>query len=189
MPENTFIKPKRRVFHMIPWNSDKNIGKSYNESMSMVKSNDWVCFLDGVAVHTSPFFGKRIEDFIDTNPEYSLFTCVTNRVNCTYQIAPGVDIKNNDQEYHRNFGDNIWETYGNQVMDVTNNMELSGVFIAIKKSVWEKVGGFKEDKMLTVDNDIHRKIRISGEKVGLMKGIYVQHWYRGGIKENRKHLL
>ena len=57
------------------------------------------------------------------------------------------------------------------------------------KSVWEKVGGFKEDKMLTVDNDIHRKIRISGEKVGLMKGIYVQHWYRGGIKENRQHLL
>jgi GT2 family glycosyltransferase len=178
MPENTFIKPKRRVFHMIPWNSDKNIGKSYNESMSMVKTNDWVCFLDGDAVHTSHFFGKRIEEVIDTN-----------RVNCTYQIAPGVDVKNNDQEYHRNFGDNIWETYGNQVMDVTNNMELSGVFIAIKKSVWEKVGGFKEDKMLTVDNDIHRKIRISGEKVGLMKGIYVQHWYRGGIKENRKHLL
>jgi len=114
---------------------------------------------------------------------------VTNRVNCPYQIAPGVDIKTNDQEYHRNFGDRIWELYGNQVMDVTKNMELSGVFIAIKKSVWEKVGGFKEDKMLTIDNDIHRKIRLINEKVGLMKGIYVQHWYRGGIKENKQHLL
>jgi hypothetical protein len=51
MTENTFIKPKGRVFHMIPWNSDKNVGKSYNESMSMVKTNDWVCFLDGDAVH------------------------------------------------------------------------------------------------------------------------------------------
>jgi GT2 family glycosyltransferase len=68
-------------------------------------------------------------------------------------------------------------------------MELSGVLIVIKKSIWEKVGGFKEDKMLTIDNDIHRKIRISGGLVGLMKGIYVQHWYRGGIKENRQHLL
>ena len=36
MPENTFIKPKGRVFHMNHWNSDKNIGKSYNESMSIV---------------------------------------------------------------------------------------------------------------------------------------------------------
>jgi hypothetical protein len=44
MTENTFIKPKGRVFHMIPWNSDKNIGKSYNESMSMVKTNDWIVF-------------------------------------------------------------------------------------------------------------------------------------------------
>ena len=110
MTENTFIKPKGRVFHMIPWNSDKNIGKSYNESMSIVKSNDWVCFLDGDAVHTSHFFGKRIEEVIYTNPEYSLFTCVTNRVNCQYQIAPGVDIKTNDQEYHRNFGEHIWES-------------------------------------------------------------------------------
>jgi GT2 family glycosyltransferase len=99
-----------------------------------------------------------------------------------------VDIKTNDQEYHRNFGDTLWELYGNQVMNVTHNMELSGVLIVIKKSVWEKVGGFKEDKMLTIDNDIHRKIRISGGLVGLMKGIYVQHWYRGGIKENSQHL-
>lgn len=189
MPENTFIKPKGRIFHMIPWNSDKNIGKSYNELMSMVKSEDWVCFLDGDAVHTSHFFGKRIEEVIQTNPEYSLFTCTTNRVNCQYQIAPNVDIKTNDQEYHRNFGDTLWESYGNQVMDVTHNMELSGVLIVIKKSVWEKVGGFKEDKMLTIDNDIHRKIRVSGGLVGLMRGIYVQHWYRGGIKENRQHLL
>jgi hypothetical protein len=43
--------------------------------------------------------------------------------------------------------------------------------------------------MLTIDNDIHRKIRLINEKVGLMKGIYVQHWYRGGIKENKQHLL
>jgi hypothetical protein len=140
MIENTFIKPKGRVFHMIPWNSDKNIGKSYNELMSMVKTDDWVCFLDGDAVHTSHFFGKRIEEVIQTNPEYSLFTCTTNRVNCQYQIAPNVDIKTNDQEYHRNFGDSLWELYGNQVMDVTHNMELSGVLIVKKihmgKSWW-----------------------------------------------------
>jgi GT2 family glycosyltransferase len=186
---NIFIKPKSRVFHIIPWNSDKNIGKSYNESMSLVNFEDWVCFLDGDAVHTSHFFGKRIEDVIESNPEYSLFTCTTNRVNCPYQIAPNVNIKSNDQEYHRLFGESIWEKYGKQVSEITNSMELSGVFIAIKKSIWEKVGGFKEDRMLSIDNDIHRRVKLLGEKVGLMKGIYVQHWYRGGQKDNKQHLL
>lgn len=186
---NIFIKPKSRVFHIIPWNSDKNIGKSYNESMSLVNFEDWVCFLDGDAVHTSHFFGKRIEEVIESNPEYSLFTCTTNRVNCPYQIAPNVNIKSNDQEYHRLFGESIWEKYGKQVSEITNSMELSGVFIAIKKSIWEKVGGFKEDRMLSIDNDIHRRVKLLGEKVGLMKGIYVQHWYRGGQKDNKQHLL
>ena len=42
MSKNTFIVPKFKIYHFIPWNSDKNIGKSYNEIMSIIGSNDWV---------------------------------------------------------------------------------------------------------------------------------------------------
>lgn len=185
---NTFIKPKYRVFHIIPWNSDKNIGKSYNESMSLVNSDDWVCFLDGDAVHTTPFFGKRIEEVIDSNPEYSLFTCYTNRIGFPIQIAPGVNNETNDQKYHREFGENMWNQHGTSVLDVTKKRYISGVLLLIKKNVWEKVGGFKTNDMLGVDNDIHMKVSHFGGKVGLMKGIYVQHWYRGGDISNINHL-
>jgi GT2 family glycosyltransferase len=180
-----------RIFHIIPWNTDKNLGKSYNESMSMVGSDDWICFIDGDAVHTSHFFGKRIEDVVTANPEYSMFTCVTNRVNCQYQIAPNVDVKNDSQEYHRKFGDDIWNNYQTQVDDITDkqNPLISGVLILIKKSAWLEVGGFKEDKMLTIDGDMHRRMEKHGKKIGLMLGIYVQHWYRGGDKKNITHLL
>lgn len=184
-----FVVPNSKVYHFIPWNSQKNIGKSYNDMMSLVGPNDWVCFLDGDAVHTTHHFGFKIEEVIKYNPTYSMFTCYTNRVACKYQVAPNVNWGNNDQSYHRTVGENLWNSNKTDVIDITNNPELSGVLILLKKSAWEKVGGFKENKMLTVDNDMHVKIRNAGLRVGLMKGIYVQHWYRGGDINNKKHLL
>jgi GT2 family glycosyltransferase len=184
-----FSVPKFKIFHSIPWNSEKNIGKSYNEMMSLVGSDDWVCFLDGDAVHTTPFFGVRIEEVVKKNGDYSLFTCYTNRIGCPYQIAPNVDQKNNDQQYHRNFGEKMWNNFGAEVIDVTKQSPMSGVLLLVKKSSWESVGGFKEEKMLSVDNDIHIKFTNNGFKSGLMKGIYVQHWYRGGNVNDKKHLL
>jgi len=180
---------KSKIYHFIPWNSDKKIGVSYNQCMKMISDIDWACFIDGDAVHTTSFFGKRIEEVIYANPQYSLFTCYTNRIGCPYQIAPGVDQSSNDQSYHRTFGENLWNKFGTQVQDITNNSPLSGVMILIKKDIWKKVGGFKEDKMLTVDNDIHMKVAKSGGKVGLMKGIYVQHWYRNNNIKDIKHLI
>lgn len=181
--------PKFKVIHFIPWNTDKNIGKSYNQCMTMVGSKDWGCFVDGDAIHTTTYFGSRIENVIESNPTYSLFTCYTNRIGCPYQIAPGSDWNSNDMGYHRTLGENLWNKFNTQVIDITNNGEMSGVLILIKKSIWEQVGGFKEEKMLTVDNDIHRKVRSIGGKVGLMKGIYLQHWYRGGNINDKRHLL
>ena len=188
MADIIFNKPKYKVFHNIPWNSEKLIGKSYNQFMNLIGTNDWCCFLDGDAVHTSSYFGKRIEEIIIQNPQYSLFTCYTNRIGCPYQIAPNVDKNTNDQHYHRNFGENLWNSNKTSVVDITKNSPLSGVLILIQKSAWEKVGGFKEIGMLGVDNDIHVKFQKSNLKVGLMKGIYVQHWYRGGNIGDIKHL-
>lgn len=184
-----FNVPKYKVHHVIPWNSNKVIGKSYNETMELINDNDWVCFLDGDAVHTSPFFGSRIELVINENPNYDLFTCYTNRIGCSYQIPPNVDSNTNDQKYHRDFGENLWNTHTTKIKDITNNSPLSGVVILIKKSAWSKVGGFVESGMLGVDNDIHVKFKNFNLKVGLMMGIYVQHWYRGGNINDKKHLL
>lgn len=157
--------------------------------MSLLKKDDWACFLDGDAVHTTTFFGKNIEDVVLSNPEYSLLTCYTNRIGCPYQIAPGVDQKNNDQAYHRTFGEGLWNKNKTKVIDITNNQLMSGILILMKQSAWEKSGGFKEEKMLGVDNDIHRKFVELKMRVGLMSGVYVQHWYRGGNKNDKKHLL
>lgn len=184
-----FTIPKFSVHHYIPWDSNKNIGVSYNKMLSLVDDDDWVCFLDGDAVHTSPFFGKRIEEVIVNNSNFSMFTCVTNRIGCPYQVAQRVNQSTDDQRYHRDFGENLWNANKTLVLDITNLQLFSGVLILINKNAWQKVGGFKETGMLGVDNDIHTKFKNAGLKVGLMKGIYVQHWYRGGNINNKNHLL
>ena len=176
------------VYHSIPWNSHKNIGHSYNQFMSLLQDNDWACFLDGDAVHTTTFFGKNIELIIQANPEYGLFTCYTNRIGCSYQM-PGNYWNNDSQAYHRNIGEKLWKQHGTNVLDITNKSPLSGVLILINKSKWNEVGGFKEEKMLSVDNDIHLRFKNAGFKVGLMQGIYVQHWYRNGKQKEKSHLL
>ena len=186
-PLNTNIN--LQVYHTIPWDTTKNLGAYYNKFMSLLQDEDWACFLDGDAVHTTTYFGKYIEDIIRSNPEYGLFTCNTNRIGCKYQIPSNVDWSNDSQKYHRELGDKLWSQYKTKVLDITDNTPLSGVLILINKGKWNEVGGFKEDKMLSVDNDIHLRFRNAGFKVGLMQGIYVQHWYRGGKQKEKFHLL
>jgi glycosyltransferase involved in cell wall biosynthesis len=178
-----------QVYHTIPWDTSKNIGKCYNQFMSLLQDEDWACFLDGDAVHTTSFFGKNIEQVIASNQDYGLFTCYTNRIGCSYQIPSGANWNNDSQNYHRDIGKKLWEKYKTNILDITNNSPLSGVLILINKDKWSQVGGFKEEKMLSIDNDIHMKFKAAGFKVGLMKGIYVQHWYRNGIKQNKSHLI
>lgn len=177
------------IIHAIPWNSDKCIGKSYNDIIRLIDDESWVCFLDGDAVHTTTYFGKRIEDVVTANSDYQLLTCYTNRIGCSYQLAPGVNAESNDQKYHRIVGEAFWRRNQTKVVDITNNNYLSGVLILIKKSGWQKAGGFSELGMLGVDNDIHKKFKFLNLKVGLMTGIYVQHWYRGGNKNDKSHLV
>lgn len=115
-----------------------------------------------------------------------MFTCYTNRVACKWQVHPDVDVVSNDIKYHMEFGQSIKDN--NEVMDVTNNSLFSGMLFIVKKSAWDKIGGAKKTGMLRVDNDIHAKIKKNRLKFGLIKGLYVYHWYRNGDKNYTKHL-
>jgi hypothetical protein len=183
------IEIKHKVYYVLPWDSNKNIGKYLNELMSKLDDDEWVCILDSDAMHTTTYFGKRIEEVIDKNPEYSLFTCYTNRVDCPWQIAPNSDWNSDDISYHRNIGEELWQNNGTKVNDVTNNTLLSGVMIMMTKKTWNLIGKFEENMLIGIDNNIHKKIKDSGLKVGLMTGIYLYHWYRGGDKNNNYHII
>lgn len=176
-----------KIYYSVPFNTDKNIGVYYNDAMELLPNDsDYMVFVDGDTIFTTPDYGNIIYKAILNNPEYDMFTCYTNRVGCKWQIHPNVDIDSNDMKYHMEFGQSIKDN--EEVIDVTKNSLFSGMLFIVKKSAWNKIGGAKKAGMLGIDNDIHLKIKKNGLKFGLIKGLYVYHWYRGGNKYNTSHL-
>ena len=177
----------------IVWNTDKNIGVSYNKEMeSLPSDDDFRCFIDGDACFTTDFWGKQLEDIVSKYKNCGCFVGVTNRIGCLWQRVEGVDWDNNDMAYHRKVGNIMFDTRYTDITDVSNVPKgevQGGVLILLKKSVWKRVGGFKENGILGIDNDLHWKLQDHNEPVYMMNGVYVYHWYRGGYMTNKKHLL
>ena len=181
------------IYYSSPYTTDKNIGKFYNQFLEILPSNeDWACFIDGDTLFTTYDYGYLIEKVVAENPSVDCFTAYTNRVACEWQIAPNVDKETDDIKYHRKFGEDLKSSYRTSVMDVTDkprNSVLSGFFILLKKQSWIDIGRFKETGMLGVDNDLHWKLQDCGKKLMLMQGLYLYHWYRGGDRSYKKHLI
>ena len=177
------------IFYSIPWDSTKNIGKYYNQFMEILPSeNDFACFIDGDAMMLNTYFGKQLETYIEKYPECGIFTCMANRIGCEWQRAG--NWYSNDIQEHRMIAETL--NKGNyEIEDVTDKPErkvMGGVMILIKKATWQKIGKFKDQGMLGIDNDIHWKAQKTGEKLYLMKEVYVFHWYRGGNQLDKQHL-
>jgi hypothetical protein len=183
------IKLVPKVYHIIPWKTETNkIGEYLNDVFKISDDEDWICFLDGDAIHTTTWFGKRIEETIMENLNFSMFSCLTNRTTPTCQIASESNWEDNDLSNHRKIGEEIWEKNKTKVKEVTNISPVSGYFFLVKKETWKKAGGFDESKMLGVEWDFCDRVVKSNGKIGVMLGIYVYHWYRGGNKFNNNHL-
>lgn len=180
------------IYYSIPFSIEKNIGKYYNDFMELLPSDDdFACFVDGDTIFTTPNYGNQIEEATKKYPKVGCFTAYTNRVNCEWQIYPGVDKDNNDMYYHRQIGKQAQERFWSKCIDVTDmprDKVLSGFLMLLKKSVWKKIGGFK-DGVLGVDNDLHWKIQDHKESIHLMQGVYLYHWYRWPNYKDKSHLI
>jgi hypothetical protein len=189
---NSFNKTEQPgdVYYGAPFDANKNIGVYYNKFVKMLPNdNDWAVFFDSDAMFTTTDFGLLIEGAIKNYPDAAAFTCYTNRVACQWQIAPGVDKKTNDMQYHRNFGSELKKKKGYRCIEIpTNAPWMSGMFLAVKKSAWKKCGGFVEKGMLGVDNWFHQRLNETQQKFYLIEGLYVYHWYRNNGIEGTSHL-
>lgn len=178
------------IYYSIPFSVEKNIGKAYNSFMELIPNDDdYACFVDGDTIFTTYNYGNIINNTILRYPDIGAFTCLTNRVKCDWQIAHGIDVTNNDIEYHREYGKKLYQIFNTYCEDVTDNTLFSGFFILLKKSVWKKINGFVENGMLGVDNYLHKKIQENNEKLYIMRGLYLYHWYRNNNSNEKSHLL
>ena len=78
------------IHYCSPYDPDKNIGKAYNKTVSLIPDEDWMCFTDGDTMFPYPDYGTYLQSIIDSNPEYGLLTSYTNRVGDKRQCWEGV---------------------------------------------------------------------------------------------------
>jgi GT2 family glycosyltransferase len=163
----------------IPKNEEQHLGVIYNRYMELIGDDDWACIIDHDAMFTVKDWYIQLEDIIEKNPQFGLFTCYTNRIGSPYQVIKDLE-KTHDIIYHRKIGKEIQSLYYDEV-DLLKQ-PLSGVIILISKKTWKTVGGFDvKRKIFGVDNDIHKRCKENNIKVGIMKGVFVYHWYRQKI--------
>lgn len=158
------------------YDTEKNLGRAYNETMSRALPGDWVVFLDHDAIWTTAEWYPQILRAIDAHPTAGLFTAVTNRIGRKEQIAPGAPA-GHDMREHRALGKRLFEQHGSRAVDMTMGGCVSGVVMCLSVETWEAMGYFR-DGFFGVDNEAHKAVRRIGKRVLLLPGLYVYHWYR-----------
>ena len=175
--------------HIIPWTSDRNLSGFYNrEIMSLPSDDSWVLFTDRDTYFPHPFYGKHIEAIINRHGNtFDLLTCMTNRVGTDYQCVRGMWSAEHGLT-HEDRAKSLWLAQGVAIDDITDRSPISGMAILVKKKLLIDGGLIKDGLLLGADNEFHYIAQQSGKKVGLMKGVYLYHYYRNGNPANKKHL-
>lgn len=169
----------------IPFSFDKDLGKVYNEAMERV-TDDYCILMDYDAMILTPNTIPLVDQYVQTYPDAALLTGYASRSHVSSaQHFPYMN--------HGNILEAIRtaEKLEQRPMKVKRiEKNLTGFFMVIKKSTWDKYK-FKEGiGCLGVDTDYWRQLIGGGETILLMETIYLWHTYRlkNGIK-NKKHLL
>lgn len=166
-----------KVHDIIPYSLEKNLGKAYNEDISLIPDDDWIIVRDADTCFLTPDGPAIIHQYITRFPDTKLFTCFTNRVTTlspmqllSGQVDEDFDIKNHvfkAMEQKKN------------LYNVTSiETWISGFLMVFSKKTWKEFP-FREDyKCLKVDNNFSRRILANGHKIMRMNGLYVFHLYR-----------
>ena len=172
-----------------PYSTEGRLGRAYNAFMAMLPGpTDFGCLIDGDTLFTTPDYGRLIERAVGENTACRLFYARTNRIACPWQrddTAPAGD----DVGLHRGHGERLARLHGASVREVRGEpVPGSGFLILLRKDLWAEAP-FKESGLLGVDWDFYRRVVQRGERVLLMTGVYLYHWYRGGKADSVAHLV
>lgn len=179
-----------KLVTMMPFATDMNLGRAYNEAMALLPAGAWACFLDHDAMWTTRRWYHQLEEAIRFLPSAGAFVAVANRIGPRWQTAAATpemqrqlfgrvlsadwrDVHAVDA--HRRFGAERMKT--RTLLDATDTKGFGGVAFCISKDAWQRAGGFV-DGMLCVDHGMHFALRRAGLRVYVLEGLYVYHWRR-----------
>lgn len=179
------------IFDIIPYSTEKNLGKAYNDAIAGLPDDCHVCLRDGDTCWLTPDYGVHLAEYVRLYPN-AVLTCWTNRINeKAEQQSPGWrDCP--DMATHLK----VAETTKQNLYQVTHlHGFISGFCLVFPKSLWQQHKFAEkqvyEDRgphnLLGVDNDWTNRVRAAGVPVLRMDGIYIWHTYRL-LTNSKEHL-
>jgi hypothetical protein len=174
-----------KIYPMMPFLPDKQIGKAYNDAMeNMVE--EWALFIDHDVLLINPlWYDISIKAIQKVGSNAGWITCYTNRIGCKFQLAPNLKgfeniRKTDDIKVHRRYAKKLYDVNRGRIKDMTRagGGRFSGMFILTNKSAWAAAGGFVENAgFFNVDCKYYSSIKEAGYSVYVMQDLYVYHAY------------
>lgn len=163
---------------VIPYADDRNFGRACNQVMSLLPEDGWGCVLDHDVMFTTPEWHRQLTAAVVARPD-ATFSAMTNRIKCPFQQAPGVNIKNHDYAYHREYGQQLLTQEGDALYDMTASERTpAGFLMLMSKQAWRNAGQFPEG-LHYLDRVMWLALREAGYPTLIIKGLYLYHWHRG----------
>jgi glycosyltransferase involved in cell wall biosynthesis len=153
-----------------------NLGRTYNDYMSLISDDAFAIFLDHDAMFCDEDWVERVKRVFWNNSDRNiLLTGMTNRIGKAYQR---IGLLEDDHSFENSalLTKAIRIDSDEVVHDVTQMTSISGVVLALSKKTW-RASKFA-DGFLKVDNKQHLSIRNIGGRVLMAPGLYTYHFYR-----------
>ena len=147
-----------------------NISQSLNKAVKNL--NGWICLTDQDTLKF-PSFMDNLKEILKDADKNNLIGSTTNRLRPSNPQVIQELFNESDIDKHFDYSIDCWDQFGT-TLEETNL--IAGSCMVFHKSLWEKVGGFDEDKIF-FDKYFSYKVNEVG-KCLIAKGLYIFHLYR-----------
>lgn len=176
-----------KLHFIIPYSTDKNLGKAYNDAMALIPDGDSACIMDYDVQLLTPDAGSIITQYAQENPN-KILTCFTNRIHPlnTEQLLSGKCEEGASMISHL-ITAKRQAKMAHTLTTICNH--FSGFLFVLPKEIWKSNPFNETGQCLGVDTEWFRQLKKNNIPVMRMNRVYVWHTYRllQGI-DNKEHL-
>lgn len=179
------------VYYFTPYNSNKLLGKAYNDVCKIVpNNNDWICLMDADTMFLSNNYGKQIEEVTKKHSQYDIFTCYATRIGGLDQRWKGKICNSENLTELKKEVLKAEKKYWGEVTELRRS--ISGHFLLFKKCLWDEIPfphKSSQGSILGIDNVWSNRCLKKGKRIGRIDGLLVAHYYRlDSNMQDKSHL-
>lgn len=167
------------MIHILePYRTDKDLGKAYNDAISLIPDEDWVCVKDIDCMFLTPDAPAMMQKYVELHPNTGVFTCFCNRVSplAYEQLLGGRVSEESNMLFHIEKAQAQRSIFP-KITPILRG-EISGYIMLFSKKTWLENKFDEGIGCLAVDTYWSRRIIEQGKSIVRMDGIYIWHTYR-----------